>query len=64
MIWSRVELRHGSFVAIATAIACNTREVGSPEERTLECDMRDPAEALAARRREGKFPWTTPSSFP
>ncbi|HEX7559106.1 MAG TPA: hypothetical protein VF386_07895 [Usitatibacter sp.] len=49
MIWSRVELRHGGFVAVATAIPCGTREPRAPEERALECDTRDGAEAAAAR---------------
>ena len=49
MIWSRVEVRHEGFVAVATAIPCGTREPRTPEERTLECSTRDGAEAAAAR---------------
>jgi hypothetical protein len=49
MIWSRVEVRHGSFVAVATAIPCNATRPRVPEERTLECDTRDGAEQAAAR---------------
>ncbi|HEX7466377.1 MAG TPA: hypothetical protein VF309_07040 [Usitatibacter sp.] len=49
MIWSRVEVRHGTFVAVATAIPCKAGEPGVPEERTLECGTRDGAEAAAAR---------------
>jgi hypothetical protein len=49
MIWSRVEVRQGGFVAIATAIPCGIREPRTPEERTLECGTRDGAEAAAAR---------------
>lgn len=49
MIWSRVEVRQGGFVAVATAIPCSTGEPRVPEERTLECDTRDGAEAAAAR---------------
>jgi hypothetical protein len=48
MIWSRVEKRHGAFVAVATAIPCNTEERCAPEERTAECATRDGAEAAAA----------------
>jgi hypothetical protein len=49
MIWSRVEVRQGGFVAVATAIPCGTGEPRPPEERTLECGTRDGAEEAAAR---------------
>ena len=55
MIWSRVELRRGSFVAVATAIPCNAREPRALEERTLECGTRDGAEAAAARLAQALF---------
>ena len=49
MIWSRVEIRHGAFVAVATAIPCGNGQSRAPEERTLECDTCDGAEQAAAR---------------
>lgn len=50
VIWSRVECRGtGSFVAIASAIPCNSEERGAPEERSLECPNRESAETAAAR---------------
>jgi hypothetical protein len=49
MIWSRVEVRQGGFVAVATAIPCSAGQPCAPEERTLECGTRDGAEAAAAR---------------
>jgi hypothetical protein len=48
MIWSRVEQRRGTFVAVATAIPCDTGERRAPEERTAECATRGDAEAAAA----------------
>ena len=68
MIWSRVEVRHGSFVAVATAIPCNAREPRAPEERTLECGTRDGAEAAAAGLAQSLSndlrSWTAASSLP
>jgi hypothetical protein len=50
MIWSRVEtLPNGHFVAIASAIPCNSGERCAPEERCLPCESRAGAEAAAAQ---------------
>ncbi|MGZ5036132.1 MAG: hypothetical protein ACXWG1_04585 [Usitatibacter sp.] len=50
MIWSRVEaMPDGRFVAIASAIPCNSAERCAPEERCLPCENRAIAEAAAAK---------------
>jgi hypothetical protein len=50
MIWSRIEMRQGGrFVAIASAIPCSAGQHSAPEQRTLECDSRNGAEAAAGR---------------
>jgi hypothetical protein len=56
MIWSRIEARHeGRFVAIASAIPCDSKARRAPEERTFECDSRSAAEAAAARLAHALF---------
>jgi hypothetical protein len=49
VIWSRVEAQqNGRFIAIASAIPCNSEERCAPEERSLACESRSAAEAASA----------------
>ena len=50
MIWSRVETHAGgAFVAVASAIPCNTGERGASQERTEDCKSLLVAEKTAQR---------------